>query len=115
MHENLAAPHTLTSLKAVLLGIKSHDVIEYVSPYISETLGPSLRKKLRRKHASESMFEVYFIILELFDTLAVELYSSKLVKKAIKCCQESTAIFAVPSFPYGQLIVVTMYFTTERG
>jgi hypothetical protein len=103
----------MVPLKAVLLGIRSHEVIEFTSPYISETFGPALRKKLR-KQALENMYEVYFLLLELSDSLAADLYSSKLVKRATRRCRASTALFPVHFFMYGGLILVTMYFTVKR-
>lgn len=84
-------------LKAVLLGIKAHEVIEHISPYISKQLGPSLHEMLRKRDASEDLFEIYFLILELSDTLAAELHESSVVKRATKLCQESLALFPVSS------------------
>ena len=98
LNENLTEAKIVIPLKAVLMGIKSHQIIEDVSPYISETLGPALYKILRRKHALEGLYEIYFLILELSDTLAVELYDSKTVNRMTKRCQKSIAIYPVFRF-----------------
>ena len=80
-----------------MMGIKSHQIIEDVSPYISKTFGPDLCKILRHKHTLEEFFEIYFLMLELSDTLALELYDSKTVNRMRKRCQKSMALY--PVFP----------------
>ena len=80
-----------------MMGIKSHQIIDEISPFISKTLGPALCKMLRRKHASESLFEIYFLMLELSDTLALELYDSKTVNRMRKRCEKSMTLY--PVFP----------------
>ena len=95
LNANLAGGKTVVPLKAVMMGIKSHQIVEEVSPYISKTLGPALCKILRRKYAFEGLFEVYFLMLELSDTLALELYDSKTVNRMRKRCQKSMALYPV--------------------
>jgi hypothetical protein len=100
-HESLEEESIVIPLKAVLSGIKAHEVIEHISPYIAKQLGPSLHKKLRKKDASEELFEIYFLMLELSDNLAVELYEPSVVTRATKLCQASLALFPVsPSILY---------------
>jgi hypothetical protein len=96
MEEKSGEPSILP-LKVVLLGIKSPEVIEYVETYLSETLGPSLWKRLRKKRTSDSQFELYFLMLELSDKLAMSLYERTVVRRARKRCEESTALFPVYS------------------
>ena len=97
LNVNLSEWKTAVPLKAVMMGIKSHQIIEEVSPYISETLGPTLCKILRHKHPLEGLFEIYFLMLELSDTLALELYDSKTVSRMRKRCQKSMILY--PVFP----------------
>lgn len=80
-----------------MMGIKSHQIIDEVSPFISKTLGHALCKMLHRKHAPESLFEIYFLMLELSDTLALELYDSKTVNRMRKRCEKSMTLY--PVFP----------------
>jgi hypothetical protein len=95
LNANLAVSGTLIPLKALLNGLKSNDIIEHASPVIIQMFESSLLKQLRGKHASEDLFEIYFLALELSDTLATALYNLKVVKRAAKYCKKSTALFPV--------------------
>jgi len=95
LQENLPNPSFVMSLKTVLSGIKSQEVIEYLSTYMAESLGPLLCKNLRQKDASESLYEVFYLLLELSDSLAMGLYDKKLIQKAERRCQKSLELFPV--------------------
>jgi hypothetical protein len=112
LNANLAVSGTLIPLKAILTGIKTNEIIEHASPVIVEMF-ESLLKQLRGKHASEDLFEIYFLALELSDTLATALYNFKVAKRASKYCKESTALFPVKSRCGRANHVVTMLATTE--
>lgn len=113
LNANLAVSGTLIPLKAILTGIKANEIIEHASPVIVEIFESSLLKHLRGKHASEDLFEIYFLALELSDTLATALYNFKVVKRASKYCKESTALFPVKCRCGRANHVVTMLATTE--
>ena len=90
----------LMPLKVIFLSCKSREIIEHVEQYILESLGPYLAKQIRRKSrkinvTSERLFEIYFLMLELEDSLAVKLYHKKLVRRATKLCGESASLFPV--------------------
>jgi hypothetical protein len=82
-------------LKAVLSAINTDDDVEYLSSYLSETFGSTLGHEIHKKDISDDIFEIYFIMMELSDSLTNKLYSSTLVKRATKLCQTSTALFPV--------------------
>ena len=113
LNANLAVSGTLIPLKAILTGMKANDIIYHASPVIVEMFESSLLKQLRGKHASEDLFEIYFLALELSDTLATALYNFKVAKRASKYCKESTALFPVKSRCGRANHVVTMLATTE--
>lgn len=87
---------TLIPLNAVVRGIKSSDIINHLHPYITETLAPALRSQVRGKHNPVDIFEVYYLLLELSDALTIELYDRKYVKQAVRQCEKSASLFAVP-------------------
>ena len=98
--EKMAVGKTLTPLKAVVRGIKSPDIINHLHPYITETLAPALRSQVRGKHTPNDIFEVYYLLLELSDAVTIELYHRKFVKQAVRRCEKSASLFAVPSHEY---------------
>jgi hypothetical protein len=88
---------TLIPLKAIVTGIKSPDIINHLHPYITEILAPALRSQVRRKHYTQNnIFEVYYLLLELSDAVTIELYDRKFVKQAVRRCEKSVSLFAVP-------------------
>jgi hypothetical protein len=95
LNANLAVSGTLLPLKAILSGMNSSEVIEHVSPFIIEMFESTISKQLRGKKATEELFELYFLALELSDTLASALYDFKIVKRAAKFCKKSAALFPV--------------------
>jgi hypothetical protein len=95
LNANLTVSGTLLPLKAILSGMKSSEVIEHVSPLVIEMFESTISKQLKGKNASEELFELYFLALELSDTVATALYDFKIVKRAVKFCKRSAALFPV--------------------
>jgi hypothetical protein len=96
--ERMSVDTTLIPLNAVVRGIKSPDIINHLHPYITETLAPALRSQVRGKRTPNDIFEVYYLLLELSDAVTIELYDRKFVKQAVRQCEKSASLFAVP-FP----------------
>lgn len=51
--------------------------------------------QLRGKHASEELFEVWFLAMEISDSLAHDLFHFKAIKRASRISQKSASLFAV--------------------
>lgn len=112
--ENLDHRKTLVAMKAVLMGINSVHIIEHITPFIIESLAPPLKKSLGGKkvhkfRATDAHFETYFLLSELSDSLTQQLFSFKVLKRAIRLCLDSQSLFAVPPLPGLKLMAVTMY------
>ena len=101
--EQTSLKETLAPLKAVLKGIKSHDIITHLQSFIVETLAPKLRSLVHGKHAPQGVFEVYFLLLELSDSITTELYDRKFMKRVLRYCEKSADLFAVCLHPSSQL------------
>jgi hypothetical protein len=86
----------LIPIVTVLSGIKSLQVIQGITTYISESLGPYYLHKLRKQNASKDLFEVFFLILELSDQIAISLYDAKVLKQASRRCKQELSLFPVP-------------------
>ena len=86
---------TLLPFKAILMSIRSIETIKHVSGYINEMFQDGLLNQLRKKHASEDLFEVYFLAMEISDSLARNLIHSKVVKRASRLSQKSLSLFPV--------------------
>lgn len=86
---------TLLPFKAVLMGIRSIETIKHVSGYINEMFQDGLLNQLRKKNASEDLFEVYFLAMEISDSLARNLIHSKVVNRASRLSQKSLSLFPV--------------------
>jgi hypothetical protein len=114
LNERLPNQHTLLPLKAILLGIQSHQIIEHISNFIIEMFNVHLKEELRRKHPSEEWYEIYFLAMELSDSIARALYDSKVMKKAKKICKSLPVLFPVRPLT-STLMAVAMYSTTTRS
>jgi hypothetical protein len=73
-----------------------------------------LKEELRRKHPSEEWYEIYFLAMELSDSIARALYDSKVMKKAKKICKSLPVLFPVRPLT-STLMAVAMYSTTTRS
>jgi hypothetical protein len=114
LDERLSNPNTLLPLKAILSAIKSHQIIEHVSSFIKTSFENNLNEKLQAKDPSEELFEIYFLAMELSDSLAITLYDAKVIKRAAKLCKKSVRLFPV-HLSLKVLIAAAMYPTTEGG
>jgi len=85
----------LLPLKAVIMGIKSKDTVEFVSEYIKEMFQKDLVKKLRLKTASEELYEIFYLLLELSDSLTLAMFDGKTIRRAAKFCKKGRAIYPV--------------------
>jgi hypothetical protein len=113
--EKMTVEKTLIPLKAVVRGIKSPDIINHLHSYITETLTPSLRSQVRGKHTPDEIFEVYYLLLELSDSLTIKLYDRKFVKQAVRQCEKFATHFAVPFPSIPKVDLVTMYTAVQRS
>ena len=77
------------------MGLKSIETIKHVSGYIKEMFQGGLLDRLRGKHASEELFEVYFLAMEISDSLARDLFHFKAIKRASRISQKSASLFPV--------------------
>jgi len=94
--DNIDEQGTMIAMKTVLLGIKSPDIIEHITPFITASLAPAIKKRLLKgEKATNTRFEIYFLVLELSDSLALQLFSYKELKRALRLCQKSHSMFAV--------------------
>ena len=94
--DNIDEQGTMIAMKTVLLGIKSPDMIEHITPFITASVAPAIQKKLPKgEKATNARFEIYFLILEFSDSLALQLFTYKDLKKALRLCQSSHSLFAV--------------------
>ena len=94
--DNIDEQGTMIAMKTVLLGIKSPDIIEHITPVITASLAPAIKKRLLKgEKATNTRFEIYFLVLELSDSLALQLFSYKELKRALRLCQKSHSMFAV--------------------
>jgi len=82
-------------LKAVIMGIKSKDTVEFVSEYIKEMFQKDLVKKLRLKSASEELYEIFYLLLELSDSLTLAMFDGRTIRRAAKFCEKGRAIYPV--------------------
>jgi hypothetical protein len=114
LNVNLSVSGTLLPLKAILSGMKSSEVIEHVSPFIIEMFESTISKQLRGRKASEELFELYFLALELSDTLASALYDFKIVKRAAKFCKKSAALFPVSLYCRWAKFSCSVYYDLRR-
>jgi hypothetical protein len=105
--DSLDKQQILTAMKAVLMGITSVDVIKHITPFITESLAPPLQKSLGGKKTqtfttADAHFEIYFLLLELSDSLTRKLYSFDVLKRASRLrpkapSRKTRSLFAVLS------------------
>lgn len=94
--DNIYDEGSTIPMKTVLRGIKSLDNIEHITPFIREDLAPVVQKKLLKgRKATDAGFEIYFLLLELSDSLTLELFSYKVLRTALRLCRKSQSLFAV--------------------
>ena len=100
----------LVPLKIVIQGIKSREAVAVVSDYLKELSAPNL-KKLRTEKATEEDFEIYFLLLELSESLTLSMFDQKILKRSVKMCKKAVSIYPVYSSHNTELILVAMQFT----
>ena len=94
MHEDMKEGKLLP-LKAVIMGIKSKEAVDFVSEYVEEMFQKDLVKKLRLKTASEELYEIFYLLLELSDSLTLAMFDRKTIRRAAKFCKKGRAIYPV--------------------
>jgi hypothetical protein len=93
--ENFSNRGALIMLKSVLLGIYSPLTIDQITPHIREHFMDVLIDSLKAKSASEDLFEIYFLIMDLSELLVPDMYDPKVLKKALKRVQTSEGVHSV--------------------
>jgi hypothetical protein len=88
----------LVPLKVVVRGIQTKEAIDFVGEYVKQLFDKHLVKKLRSKSAPESLFEVYYLLLSLSDTLTTAMIDKKAVKRAVNLCRKGIALYPVTAF-----------------
>ena len=81
------------------MNMRSIETVKHVSPYIQKMFQEGLLDRLRGKNATEELFEVYFLAMEISDPLTRDLFHFKAVKRASRISQKSTSLFAVRGLP----------------
>ncbi len=100
----------LVPLKIVIQGIKSREAVAVVSDYLKELFARN-SKKLRTEKATEEGFEIYFLLLELSDSLTLSMFDKKILKRSVKLCKKAVSIYPVYSSHNTKLTLVAMQFT----
>jgi len=85
----------LSPLKAVLGGIRSKETVDFVTEYVTKMFRKNLVKKLRAKDSTEEVYEVYYLILEFSDSLALLMVDEKTTTRALKLCKKGISKYAV--------------------
>lgn len=97
VYEDFPSGAVLNVLKAILLGIQGPHLIDHVTSHIRDTFAPAVIKSLESNHVLPTMYEVCFLMLEVSDSLVPDLYSYKILRRALKRVQRSAELFPVRS------------------